>query len=392
VGYTLLGHAIQVVTGEDFTKHMRDNVMVPAGMKTASFERPAPGAPLARGHRLGEPADEPALRLIPAGGLWASALDLAQIVRVVFAKGRGPAGQIVSPASVSEMLEPQNAHMALDLDLRMGLSWMLTRVELAHAGSVAWHASWTPHFHGQIMLLPEHELGVVVLSNSMTGANVVDPLAIEVLQNALMEKCGIEIPDPAGDPPPARRVADGAELGAHVGRYATDQSTLEVSVGRRGLVTKSLAGRAELVPLVDGTFDALGLPGLRVSFERIDGRDLIVTHQRGIRGYLAQRIEASPIPAAWRKRLGALEITNSGDDWMVLENPHLREEDGLLILGYDFVLLYPPVPVSMVLDPISDEEARIVGLGRGKGETIRMVHGSGGDTIRWSGYDFRLRK
>jgi hypothetical protein len=45
--------------------------------------------------------------------------------------------------------------------------------------------------------------------------------------------------------------------------------------------------------------------------------------------------------------------------------------------------------MSLVVEPISDSEVVISGLGRGRGETIRMVYEHGEELLRYSGYLFR---
>ena len=174
-------------------------------------------------------------------------------------------------------------------------------------------------------------------------------------------------------------------LARHAGRYATDNATLEIRVHGATLRSTSRAGVADLIPLADSTFEARGLPGLRVSFERISGRDLMVARQHGVRGYLAQRIRARRIPWTWKRRLGHYEIVRSEGEYELTTPPRLYIDDGLLLLGFEFKMTDPPTAVTMVLEPISASKAKIAGLGRGKGELVTAKRSS----LFWAGYELR---
>ena len=367
-GYAVLGVVLETVTGEPYETYVRTHVLEPLGMD-ATFERPAG-------------ITEPRVRLIPAGGLYANVDDMARLIELVLGRGETGSGALLSPERFDEMISPQNGVIALDLDLRRGLGFLLSRAELAHAGTVVWHTGWTPGHHAQLMVLPDHGVGVVVLARSATAGPVVDAVAMQALETELLETEDIDPPDPAAVPlaPPAPR----GDLDHFVGRYATDMSTLEITRGDGVLHSRSLAGHATLQPLLDGTFDVVELPGLRVTFERVAGRDLVVYLRRGFRGFLAQKLPAPGlIPASWTGRLGAYELVEEpnpiGTNWALVER------DGYLALTYDLVLEDPPTPVTMVLRPETDVHAVVEGLGRSKGDTIT----ADGSTLHWAGYALR---
>ncbi len=50
--------------------------------------------------------------------------------------------------------------------------------------------------------------------------------------------------------------------------------------------------------------------------------------------------------------------------------------------------LFSKETITFALKPISDSEALIDGLGRGKSETIRLVNEGGRELVRYSGYLF----
>ena len=199
LGVTLLGDAIGKVAGRDFASHVRDALLLPLGMTRSSFSTSVDRSPLAaKGYRKGKEAEDPPLRDVPAGGLNTSVLDLSRFVRMVLAGGKAGDRQIITPDTLAEMLRPQNAGVPLDLDFRVGLGWMLGGlgdIDLRDSGPVAYHAGATPLFHGQMIVLPERSLGVVVLANSDTSGPVVRKVAAEALKLALEAKTGRRPPE-----------------------------------------------------------------------------------------------------------------------------------------------------------------------------------------------------
>ncbi|MFY7941621.1 MAG: serine hydrolase domain-containing protein, partial [Burkholderiaceae bacterium] len=89
LGFDVLGHVVEQVAGQPFENHVQQKLLIPLGMRTASFTAaPADHALMAKPHDKGLAAPEPPLRDVPAGGLNASVLDLSRVLSMVFAKGR----------------------------------------------------------------------------------------------------------------------------------------------------------------------------------------------------------------------------------------------------------------------------------------------------------------
>ena len=112
---------------------------------------------------------------------------------MVFAGGRAGGKLVIKPETLAEMLRPQAENVPLDLDYRVGLGWQLSglgSIDIKNAGTVAHHAGATINYHGMLIILPEHKLGAVVLSNSATSGPAVNKIAEEMLKLALEAKAG----------------------------------------------------------------------------------------------------------------------------------------------------------------------------------------------------------
>jgi hypothetical protein len=405
LGVTLLGDAIGKVAERDFVSLVRDEILLPLGMSRSSFSPSADRTPLAaKGYRKGTEAEEPPLRDVPAGGLNTSVNDLSRFVRMVFAGGKAGDHQIVKPETLAEMLRQQNTDVPLDLDFRVGLGWMLGGlgdIDIRNGGPVAHHTGATLLFHGQMIVLPERKLGVVVLANSDAARGVVEKVAAEALKLALEAK--------TGERQPKREKPEGGDgslskeaLQRYEGWYATSFGAVNVRETSGGLRADVMNRSLRLIPRADGSFvlqhRLLGLFSLRigaldgVGFSRPDvaGREILAARMNGREFPIGERMRPVPVPAQWLGRTGEYEIANPGEDVILPEKVRLRAEDGFLFVDYSSPILFPGT-ASFAVAPVSDDEAVIRGFGRGMGETVRVVTVNGENMLSYSGYLLRKR-
>ncbi len=406
LGYTLLGHVVQKVSGREYASYIEESLFRPLGMTHSGFSPPPDSkTTLSKAYYKEKEFDEPSLRDIPAGGLYSSVIDLSRFVRMIFAQGNAQGLRIVKPETLSEMLRPQNAAVRLDLSFRIGLGWMLSGlgdVDIQNAGPVAYQPGTTLAFHSQMVILPKYRIGVVVLSNSSTSGRVVNKAAAKALVLALEAKAGIRQPEmerPAENGPPLPDPV----LRSYEGRYATVIDVVDIRKKSDFLVAQALHRTLRLVPLVNGTLGmkyrlfglfpiSLGeLDYMGLSRDSVDGRELLVVRTGNREFLIGEKIKPVPVPDTWRKRTGEYVIDNLGDDFLLLENMDIRFDNGLLIADYSMPVLFKDTP-GFGIEPISDAEAVIYGLGSGKGETIRAVSVDGREELYYSGYLLRKRE
>jgi CubicO group peptidase (beta-lactamase class C family) len=400
IGATLLGRVIEKTAGRDFDLYMDDSLLRPLGMTRSDFsDRLNMKKASAKGYWNGKETEEPALRDIPAGGLNSTVLDLARFIQMVFAQGRSGDRQILKPETLTEILRPQNAGVPLDLNFRVGLGWMLSSLgpmNIQNAGPVAHHGGTTLYFHSQLVILPEHKLGVVVLANSSTARSVVDKAAAETLALALEVKTGIKQPERKK---PAE--ADGAlspeELLAYEGWYAMITGATKITKKSNYLRTEVTNRTVRLVPRVDGLlglkYKLFGLIPIRlgeleyigISRSTVAGREILKARSGSQELLLGEKIKTVPFPEKWLKRMGEYEIANRGDDAVIIDNVRLRYDDGFVLVEYSVPVFFGST-MSFALAPVSDTDAVIRGLGSGMGETIRVVTVDGGEMLYFSGY------
>jgi CubicO group peptidase (beta-lactamase class C family) len=194
--YVAAGQLIEDVSGRSWEEFVRDNLLVPAGMRTATSTLAAWRATVNRawphGRRNGpifgtgdqQPLDtgapgeygsEPPSQVAPGGGIAASANDMARWVQIQLAGGAIPGGsaRLFSEASSNAMWTPvvnlpilkfpgpiaRATPQFLSYALGWGISDYRGHRIVSHGGAV-------PGSLSQVVLIPDLDVGFVILQNS----------------------------------------------------------------------------------------------------------------------------------------------------------------------------------------------------------------------------------
>ncbi len=246
-GYWAAGEASAAACGTPFADAMRERILAPLRLESTGYEEPP--AP-ARGHvqegetgHLAVGADVyPVLRR-PSGGLWSTVADLLRFAAHHLG-GRGP----LSAETRAAMREPQSQALGAGY----GLGWWVRdaggRAALDHEGSVAGYQSI-------LVLVPEEQVALVVLTNSWRGSGLV---------RRVVEQLGLAA-GPARSRPGVRpRDTSGRELTEYdvAGSYALDHARATVeTAGDELFVRESEADPVTGAPLAGPRLQARPLGG-----------------------------------------------------------------------------------------------------------------------------------
>jgi CubicO group peptidase (beta-lactamase class C family) len=396
LGFTLLGAAIARVSGEDYPAYMDEHILKPLEMDHSAFVARIPG----KAYRNGREVEAFPLRDLPSGGLNSSVDDISHFMEMVFAGGTYKGRRILKPDTLAEMMRPQNANIPLDFDFRMGLGWMLSGVDVARAGTVASHGGTTLNYHTLMAVLPEHKLGVVVMSNSAEAHNAVGKIAVETLKLALEAKTGIA--QPAKLPPDDHIVPlTDADRRAYEGYFDTLIGVVKVDNDDGDLVAEVMGHKFELLSHGDGQFGirfklfgfipvkVSAFDEVNLSLPHVEGRDALVLKSNGQSMLVGDKLKTNPIPAGMRDFVGDYEILNKVDGPLP-DRIWIREENGILLGEFTFPGM-PGFVFSIALNPVSNTEAVIAGLGSGKGDTLTMKKIGGEEHIFYSGFELKKK-
>ena len=165
-GAALAGYIVERVSHERFEDYAAHHILGPLGMRHATFVQPVPAplsADLAKGYVLGSGAPSPfeLVELRPAGGLSASATDMARFMIAHLNDDAYDGNRILTPQSArlmhSEVFRTDPALPGMGLGF-----WHLDRdghVVVAHTGD-------TVLFHSGLYLVLDAHTGLFVADNS----------------------------------------------------------------------------------------------------------------------------------------------------------------------------------------------------------------------------------
>jgi CubicO group peptidase (beta-lactamase class C family) len=222
--YLAAGWAAAAAAGRPWDELTRSRILDPLGMtSTETSARRARAMPdLAHGYTWQKDtgtSEEPGQNarainsldtIAPAGSISSTALDMAKWVRFLLARGEVNGTPLIRAETLAETWTRQ---IAVNANVGYGMGWMLREWRgqplILHGGNVPGHSA-------MVALLPESELGIVVLVNQ--NASLLGDIAVNLVPSLLL-----------GDTlPQAGREA--GDLSPYLGRYVANFGTFSNEV------------------------------------------------------------------------------------------------------------------------------------------------------------------
>jgi hypothetical protein len=287
------------------------------------------------------------------------------------------------------MWTAQTAKGQISLGFSPGLGWFIENDP--ELGRVVRHGGSTLLYGGELALLPDQGLGVVVLANGAGTNHLARQLANTIL-NYTVQLRGWRRPAESNEPSVVAQPADRLMPG----EYATNLGLLVMDPEHPRLCACIIERILDLMRFDDGSYgltpeSAAELPAsfsilgdLRFRSRKIGGKDVLLATQDGEEIVLGNRIDSFAWEEDWLQRLGSYRTLNPDGDYSI-RDLRLSNEQGVFCLHYRMPHLLDKT-VRVPLKPISATEAVIEGLGRGRGETVRIIERNGKQCLRFSGY------
>jgi CubicO group peptidase (beta-lactamase class C family) len=170
-GAALAGYIVERVSGLPFEQYVEDYIYAPLGMTHSTFRQPVPSelaSDLATGHTYVDGVFEgrefeydPA---VADGAMSTSAVDMAHFMIAHLQNGRFGEHRILQEATAKKMHSRFFAH-----DLRIpGMAYGFYEVDFNGQRAIG-HGGDIFYFHSDLLLLPEHNVGLFVSFNSDSG-------------------------------------------------------------------------------------------------------------------------------------------------------------------------------------------------------------------------------
>ncbi len=245
--FSVLGRLIGVVTGTTYDAAIRSLLLDPLGLVDTLVEREhVLQRRYADGHVALMVNGRPAVAVQtplwlprsvdPAGGFWSTTRDLLRYARFHMDRAAiASDANIVSRDSLAQMREPSLP--VPGLDLHIGKSWFVQDVD---GIQVIFHGGDTTGQHADLVIIPDHDFALAVLTNGQGGGSAVAAAALDAALGEIPElstlvgKVGlVSVMDVDADAPTVE-LTD-ADLDEYAGRFADPGQALTLASTGSGL-------------------------------------------------------------------------------------------------------------------------------------------------------------
>jgi CubicO group peptidase (beta-lactamase class C family) len=292
-GAGLAGYIVEQVSGEPYGQYVENHILEPLGMAHSSPRQPVPpalAADEAKGYSTmmgGALETREYLPNAPAGGISATATDMAKFMLAHLQNGAYDGSRILQEATAQEM---HRQHYTSDPRLS-GLAYGFMEWD-RNGQHILWHSGGTAVFFSMLMLLPEDDLGVFYSFNGTGGSTA----RVELRQAFLDHYFPAQIAEPRPLPDYARRVS------RYTGLYR--ESRFGFSTADKLFYAFSWVVKGSANP--DGTLHYRDEDWIEVEplvFRQVDGQGLLIFEEdaRGnvIRAYQDIDPHEAQIRMAW---------------------------------------------------------------------------------------------
>jgi CubicO group peptidase (beta-lactamase class C family) len=182
LGISLAGYILQTVSGQPFAEYVEEKLLLPLGMVNSSFDTAKIRANPNRAIGHSEPLPQVPLEIpiVPEGGLYASANDMAKFIQFHLNQGSVNGQSLLIPVLLDEMYTVPSPAEGSHEGYVLGVArtqWHQGREAVLFA-----HGGGGFGFLSDLWWLPELKIGITILTNSVDH-NLQGELALNILND-----------------------------------------------------------------------------------------------------------------------------------------------------------------------------------------------------------------
>jgi CubicO group peptidase (beta-lactamase class C family) len=280
VMYMAAGVAAEEITGTDWETLIHERIFEPLGMEssTTSIIEAQEDPRLSLGYLWDEDLQEYRYKQMinvdnigPAGSINSNVIDMAQWVRLQLGTGEYQRQRMISE---EQLLETWKSHIEIAEGVSYGLGWMIREWQ---GQTVIEHGGNVDGFTAQVALLPESDLGFVLLTNAS-----VSPLPAQVINMVWEAILGEWEEDKESEPDEYEPY-----LGEYIANFGTWQNEEFTVLVQNSRLVVDIPGQQtyELKdPDEEGNWYFAISDDIAISFDRDDNNDIVIMklHQSGM--------------------------------------------------------------------------------------------------------------
>jgi CubicO group peptidase (beta-lactamase class C family) len=395
-GYSILGHLVKQVSGQDYPEYIHKNIFMPLGMSNSGFFMDSlTGRTLV--YSGGERLHDYGIRDIASGGIYTSINDFIKYAKGLMHAYNGINSPVIHTSTMQEMFALQTGNVIIESN-KKGLGWFMFKNDSVFAVT---HAGDAVTGHAEICMIPEKNAAALILINSAEGESLKREFSFNFIR-----KFGLSVPDII-PPPVIKEIHFEIEpinlpveiFKKHAGDYSQGFSYLTVSFEENNLVIyrdgkqcilKALS-EVEFVPYEKVGQDSLSVKDKeRYCFMDFDDFHILF-HKNGNNesklGYKLNTFNTSSMAEKYGKyehygyQLIMGDTKFKGAELAIADDRILM----LKLIAFDGEYPFP-------LNAVSDEYAVTSGLGVGFGFTVRFFEDENYNIIDFGGLTFRKIK
>jgi len=392
-GFSLLGCLVEKVSKTPYPDYVKKNILEPIGMKNTGFDE-KDVLNLSKGYNeKGKFDTELAERDMPAGDMISTVNDLSKFISYLLKNKDNQ--NVLFEESLNEMTKVQFDNCLYWDIQKVGLVWELSGNE--KFGTLYGHSGDLFLAHSNLVFSRQHNLGVVILTNSSGGAEIA-PLCGNIIKEAIRLKNNWKKTDNKKDFAFEKTSLSEEELSKWTGHYAGPDinAFYEIKTNKNKLMAKVLGIKMDLIPISTNQFVPVGkltkllaikLKSLRIEFIQNKNGTLVLFKdlKENTTTIVGQRFNKSKITDKWKKRTGQYTVVNYNQGDYKAKSVELVDENDILVLKIDDWI--------NALEISSDDLAYVLGTGRNGGYSVAVEYDENRtELLRFSGHLLKRKK
>jgi len=412
IAFGLLGELVAVEGKTTYSNYVRDNIFTPLNMKSSFIEYDSTLAKkYSKAYVNNKEIKEPLIRDQGAGLIHSSVSDMAHYLIMYLNNGVYENKRIISEESLKQMEENHIKNITLKSNQSWGYGLYTKKVSVKHGKDTSYatligHGGDTYAFHSDFQFIPELGIGAVILTNTDHGQRIAN--AAKIIKIYMKESKGdtidLNYKDTANKPLVTGETACTNE--EILGKYNLGDLLIDVTDPKR-IKFKQGPIKVVLLPDTNGpsSYSArivllkiIPIKMKNVCLKFVKLNEQIYLKQGDAKSknfsFIAKKINPASIPDTWKSKYGNYKLT--ANTFPCTNCPYGNFDGYRLTLSEDkgFVVMKtkgktPDTNDNKYLDVLSDDLCVTGGIGRGTGETIRLL---GNGNIYYSGFEFKKIK
>lgn len=409
--YNLLGEAVARKGETTLGNYLKENIFLPLDMNS-SFIAPRERLEkdMAKAYCNNKVFKEPWPGETGSGGIFSNAADMAHYVLMLLNNGAYNGKQIITKASLDEMMSDQIADVFLKESEGYGYGLGINKIWIKKGNDsltarLIGHGGGSFAFRTVFRFIPELNIGIVMLSNTDNGEFVwFDHLLNIYLKEtkAITLNYNYKERTEINETRPEIAVSD-SEI---VGMYNAGQVLVKVknkkraaiSVGLMKVVFKQKDSKQAVYSMKVSLLGIIPLKKLptEMTMVKLNGEIYAkqIDKQTNREEYIAVKTKPLAIPSSWKEKFGKYVITGkvykcTGCPDLVFEGTtiELYESNGFIAMKKKHKIR--DMNETLYLNVVSETLTVTGGLGRNSGDAVKILENG---NIYYSGFEFTKKK